>query len=116
VADGPGAGQDAEGCETHSLGGRSAECSLRGRQNDRVLGPKPSAKPRFGPLMERLRIMKRIIGTAVALCLLAGSQAIARSPDKKAVETTTQQTQSGVTLKTEKQAWSYGAVTGPFEP
>ena len=48
--------------------------------------------------------MKRIIGTAVGLCLLAGSQAIAQTPDKKAVETTTQQTQSGVALKTEKQS------------
>jgi hypothetical protein len=57
----------------------------------------------FGPLFERLRIMKRIIGTAVGLCLLAGSQAIAQTPDKKAVETTTKQTQSGVSLKTEKQ-------------
>ena len=49
--------------------------------------------------------MKRIMGTAVALCLLAGSQAIAQTPDKKAVvETTTKQTQSGVALKTEKQS------------
>lgn len=50
--------------------------------------------------------MKRILGTAVGLCLLAGSQAIAQTPDKKVVETTTKQTQPGLTLKSETQSVS----------
>ena len=50
--------------------------------------------------------MKRIIGTAIGLCLLAGSQAIAQTPEKKAVETTTKQTGPGATLKTETQSVS----------
>jgi len=50
--------------------------------------------------------MKRIIGTALGLCLLAGSQAIAQTSDKKAVETTTKQTLSGVTQTTETQSVS----------
>jgi hypothetical protein len=48
--------------------------------------------------------MKRIIGaigTAISLFLIAGSQAVAQAPDKKAVETTTKQTGPGATLKTE---------------
>jgi hypothetical protein len=45
--------------------------------------------------------MKRIIGTAVGVCLLAGSQAIAQTPEKQAVETTTKQTGVGATLKSE---------------
>jgi hypothetical protein len=58
----------------------------------------------FGPLFERLSIMKRIMGAAVSLCLLAGSQAFAQAPDKKAVETKTKQTGPGATLKTETQS------------
>jgi len=58
----------------------------------------------FGLLFERLRIMKRIIGTALGLCLLAGSQAIAQAPEKKLVETTTKQTGPGATLKSEAQS------------
>ena len=58
----------------------------------------------FGLLFERLRIMKRIIGTALGLCLLAGSQAIAQAPEKKVVETTTKQTGPGATLKSEAQS------------
>lgn len=50
--------------------------------------------------------MKRIIGTALGLCLLAGSQAIAQTPEKKAVETTTKQTGPGETLVTETQSVS----------
>jgi hypothetical protein len=50
--------------------------------------------------------MKRTMGTAVSLCLLAGSQAIAQTPEKKAVETTTKQTGAGPTLKTEAQSVS----------
>jgi hypothetical protein len=60
----------------------------------------------FGPLFERLRIMKRIMGAAVSLCLLAGSQAFAQAQEKKAVETTTKQTGPGATLKTETQSVS----------
>ena len=48
--------------------------------------------------------MKRIIGTAVSLCLLAGSQAFAQAPEKKAVETTTKQTGPGPTLRTDMQS------------
>lgn len=48
--------------------------------------------------------MKRIIGAAVSLCLLAGSQAFAQTPAKQAVETTTKQTGPGPTLKTETQS------------
>jgi hypothetical protein len=48
--------------------------------------------------------MKRIIGTAIGLCLLAGSQAIAQAPEKKVVETTTKQTGPGATLKSESQS------------
>ena len=47
--------------------------------------------------------MKRIIGTAIGLCLLAGSQAVAQVPEKKVVETTTKQTGPGATLKSEMQ-------------
>ncbi len=50
--------------------------------------------------------MKRLIGTAVGVCLMAGSQAIAQTPEKQAVETTTKQTLPGVTLKTETQSVS----------
>ncbi len=50
--------------------------------------------------------MKRIIGTAVGLCLLAGSQALAQAPEKQVVETTTRQTGPGVTLKSETQSVS----------
>ena len=50
--------------------------------------------------------MKRIIGTAVGVCLLAGSQAIAQAPEKQAVETTTKQTGIGATLKSETQSVS----------
>jgi hypothetical protein len=50
--------------------------------------------------------MKRIIGTAVGVCLLAGSQAIAQTPEKQAVETTTKQTGLGATLKSETQSVS----------
>ncbi len=49
--------------------------------------------------------MKRIMGTAVGLCLLAASQAIAQTPEKQAVETTTTlQTLPGATLKSETQS------------
>ena len=54
--------------------------------------------------------MKRILGAAVGVCLLAGSQAIAQTPEKKAVETTTKQTGIGATLRTETQSVS-GTVT-----
>ena len=54
--------------------------------------------------------MKRIIGTAIGLCLLAGSQALAQAPEKKAVETTTKQTGPGATLTTETQS-----VTGTVQ-
>jgi hypothetical protein len=57
----------------------------------------------FGPLFERLSIMKRIVGTAVGFCLLAGSQVFAQTPEKKAVETTTKQTGPGPTVKTDMQ-------------
>jgi len=50
--------------------------------------------------------MKRLIGTAVGICLMAGSQAIAQAPEKQAVETTTKQTLPGITLKTETQSVS----------
>ena len=60
----------------------------------------------FGPFFERLSIMKRIIGTAAGLCLLAASQVFAQTPEKKAVETTTRQTGAGPTLKTEAQSVS----------
>src|SRR4030095_15693204 len=58
----------------------------------------------FRSVFERLRIMKRIIGTAIGLCLLAGSQAVAQVPEKKVVETTTKQTGPGATLKSEMQS------------
>ena len=45
--------------------------------------------------------MRRILGSAIGVCLLAGSQAIAQTPEKKAVETTTKQTGLGTTLKSE---------------
>jgi hypothetical protein len=48
--------------------------------------------------------MKRIIGTAAGLCLLAASQAFAQAPETKAVETTTLQAVPGSTLKTETQS------------
>jgi len=49
--------------------------------------------------------MKRIIGTAASLCLLAASPSFAQTPEKKAVETTTTlQTMPGTTLKTETQS------------
>ena len=48
--------------------------------------------------------MKRTIGTAVGLCLLAGAQALAQTPEKQAVETTTKQTGAGATLKSETQS------------
>jgi uncharacterized protein YaiE (UPF0345 family) len=57
-----------------------------------------------GPRFERLGIMKRITLAAVGLCVLAASQAIGQTPDKKAVETTTKQTLPGVTLKSETQS------------
>jgi hypothetical protein len=50
--------------------------------------------------------MKRIIGTAAGLCLLAASQVFAQTPEKKAVETTTKQTGPGPNLKTEAQSVS----------
>ena len=50
--------------------------------------------------------MKRIMGTAVSLCLLAGSQAFAQTPEKKAVETTTMQTGPGATVTTDTQSVS----------
>ena len=50
--------------------------------------------------------MKRIIGTAIGVCLLAGSQAIAQAPEKQAVETMTKQTGAGATLKSETQSVS----------
>jgi hypothetical protein len=50
--------------------------------------------------------MKRIMGAAVSLCLLAGSQAFAQTPEKRAVETTTKQTGPGATLTTETQSVS----------
>lgn len=50
--------------------------------------------------------MKRIVGTAIGLCLLAGGLAVAQTPEKKAVETTTKQTGPGATLKTETQSVS----------
>jgi hypothetical protein len=48
--------------------------------------------------------MKRITGTAIGLCLLAASQTIAQTPEKKAVEATTVQTLPDTTLKTETQS------------
>ena len=60
----------------------------------------------FGPLVERLGIMKRIVGTAIGVCLLAGGLAVAQTPEKRAVETTTKQTGPGATLKTETQSVS----------
>jgi hypothetical protein len=60
----------------------------------------------FGPRFERLRVMKRITLATVGLCLLAGAQAIAQTPDKQAVETKTKQTMPGVTLKSEAQSVS----------
>jgi hypothetical protein len=60
----------------------------------------------LGPLFERLSIMKRILGGAVGLFLLAGSLAVAQAPDKKVVETTTKQTGPDATLKTETQSVS----------
>jgi hypothetical protein len=54
--------------------------------------------------------MKRIIGTAVGICLLAGSQAFAQTAEKKSVETTTKQTGPGATLTTETQS-----VTGTVQ-
>jgi hypothetical protein len=54
--------------------------------------------------------MKRILGTAIGLCLLAGSQAFAQTAEKKAVETTTKQTGPGATLTTEMQS-----VTGTVQ-
>ena len=50
--------------------------------------------------------MKRIIGTAIGVCLLAGAQAIAQAPEKQAVETMTKQTGAGATLKSETQSVS----------
>ena len=50
--------------------------------------------------------MKRIIGAAAGLCLLAGSLAFAQTPEKQAVETTTKQTGPGPTLNTETQSVS----------
>jgi hypothetical protein len=50
--------------------------------------------------------MKRILGTALGLCLLAGSQANAQAQEKKVVETTTKQTGPGATLQTETQSVS----------
>jgi hypothetical protein len=62
----------------------------------------------FGPLFERLSIMKRIriMGAAVSVCLLAGSQVFAQVPEKKAVETTTKQTGPGPTVTTDMQSVS----------
>ena len=48
--------------------------------------------------------MKRILSTAVGLCLLVAGQAIAQTPEKKVVESTTKQTGPGVTLKSETQS------------
>ena len=48
--------------------------------------------------------MKKLIGAAVGLFLLAGSQAFAQAPEKKAVETTTKQTGPGPTLTAETQS------------
>jgi uncharacterized OB-fold protein len=67
---------------------------------------RPGMRANFGPLFERLSIMKRIMGTAVGICLLAASQVVAQTPEKQAVETTTKQTLPGVTLKTETQSVS----------
>ncbi len=51
--------------------------------------------------------MKRIIGTAAGLCLLAASHAVAQVPEKQVVETkTTMETLPGATLKTETQSVS----------
>ena len=50
--------------------------------------------------------MKRVIGTAAGVCLLAASQVFAQTPEKKAVETTTKQTGPGPNLKTEAQSVS----------
>jgi hypothetical protein len=57
-------------------------------------------------VFERLSIMKRIIGTAIGVCLLAGAQALAQTPEKQAVETMTKQTGAGETLKSETQSVS----------
>jgi hypothetical protein len=68
-------------------------------------GNRERVRAYFGPLFERLRIMKRITGTAIGLCLLAASYAIAQAPEKQAAETsTTLQTLPGSTLKTETQS------------
>lgn len=48
--------------------------------------------------------MKRILSTAVGVGLLIGSQALAQTPEKKVVETTTKQTGPGATLKSETQS------------
>ncbi len=50
--------------------------------------------------------MKRIIGAAAGVCLLAGALALAQTPEKQAVETTTKQTGPGPTLNTETQSVS----------
>ena len=44
--------------------------------------------------------MKRILGMAISVCLLVGAQALAQTPEKQAVETTTKQTGPGPTVKT----------------
>jgi hypothetical protein len=67
-------------------------------------GNRERVRAYFGPLFERLSIMKRIIGMAAGLCLLAASQVIAQTPEKQAVETTTLQTLPGATLKSETQS------------
>lgn len=48
--------------------------------------------------------MKRITGAIAGLCFLAGTQAFAQAPEKKAVETTTRQTGPGPTLSTDVQS------------
>jgi hypothetical protein len=50
--------------------------------------------------------MRKIIGAAAGLCLLAGSLALAQTPEKQAVETTTKQTGPGPTVNTETQSVS----------
>ena len=50
--------------------------------------------------------MKKILGTAISVCLLAGAQALAQTPEKQAVETTTKQTGVGANLKSETQSVS----------
>jgi hypothetical protein len=59
-----------------------------------------------GPRIERLGLMKRITIAAVGLCVLAASAAVAQTPEKQAVETTTKKTLPGVTLKSETQSVS----------